>query len=559
MKTSTYSPESLRDMEYKDLKEVCGMIREKIIGYVSENGGYLASNLSNVEIAVALKRVFSDECSIVYAADDLDYAEKLMQGEDISSLHTGRKDILAEALGMSAAGELNGNMKPVVAVISSCDLLSSKGLEALQMIHASKNKVIIVFNDTRNGKTIKVLDKLISRLRNTKSYNTLKENVKDAIRPGKYGEQIIESIHDLKGKVRKTIVDEGIFSQYDIDYVGPINGHEPKELERAFQIAKEKECSTVVHCITVSGKGYDIAERDLNHRFDQIGKFNRQTGELLHSEHENYCYAARICSNIAKGLMEEDEKLCCVINDDQAGNGVTELFAAYPKRCFMSRTDISSTISFVLGILKEGNSVYLPVKASELNDAFPSLYRMEEYDRPTVISLIKDAEVDYGLLDQLQKMHICEPEDAGSILKAFQTAMDKKHPSMIIIPDECIDSTLPSKKEKKEREGWRKENVSDINEVALLAYGPKMNTIRSIIVNNSLPYDLYEMLYLNPIDEACLKEIFAQHRYVFICGNQYRNRILDYKDRHKINTETVFIENEDISELFRRIKEVLNA
>ena len=44
-------------MEYKDLKELCTGIRENIIDYTAENGGYLASNLSNVEIAVVLHQI----------------------------------------------------------------------------------------------------------------------------------------------------------------------------------------------------------------------------------------------------------------------------------------------------------------------------------------------------------------------------------------------------------------------------------------------------------------------------------------------------------------------
>ncbi|MBO4918684.1 MAG: hypothetical protein J5365_00860 [Erysipelotrichaceae bacterium] len=283
MKKAVSSPGSLRNMEYKDLKEICASIRENIIDYTAEHGGFLASNLSNVEITVAVNRIFDKNSCTLYAGNDLNYADLLLHRyTDLPNEDAERRDILAESLGMASANTLENNKKAVVAVIGSSDLLCSKGLEALQMIHSSKNKVIIVFNDMRNGKNIKVLDKVISRLRNAKSYNVLKENVKEAIRPVKYGDQIIGSIHDLKGKIRKTIVDEGVFAQYDIDYIGPINGHDLKDLERALQLAKEKECSVVVHCVTIAGRGYDFAEKDLNRRFEQIGKFNRQNGQPLH-------------------------------------------------------------------------------------------------------------------------------------------------------------------------------------------------------------------------------------------------------------------------------------
>ena len=561
MKSVISSPESLKNMEYKDLKELCTGIRENIIDYTAENGGYMASNLSNVEIAVVLNKVFDQNSTILYAADDLNYADLLLRGrEDLSGKETGRRDVLAESLGMASANSLDKNDKSVIAVINSVNLLSSKGLEALQMIHSSKNKVIIVFNDTRNGKNVKILDKVISRLRNTKSYNALKENVKNTIRPVKFGDQIIENIHDLKGKVRKTIVDEGVFAQYDIDYIGPVNGHDLKDLERAFELAKEKDSSVVVHCATVSGKGYDFAEKDLNRSFEKIGKFNKQTGQPLHCEDENYCYASRILCRFIQKQMIKDKKLCCVISEDQNRNGVNELFAAYPEKCFATQTDISSSVSFAQGLLENGYGVYLPVKASELAEAYPALIRIKEkYDKPVIFSLIKDVAVNYDLLNTLDKLHICEPKDADGIQDTAKKALDSSYSTMIIIPDECMDSALTNVDKNMKREGWQKENKNDRNEVALLVCGPKTKMIQKIIESNSLLYDLYEMLYLNPIDEECLKEIFKKHRLVFVYGDQFRNRILDYRQKHKILTETVFIEKEDISELFKGMKEVIDA
>ena len=201
MKGDNSSFMDLKDLDYRELKDACSRIREKIIDETAENGGYLAANLSNVEISVALNRVFDGNACIRYAGDDLNYADRIIHGEKLLSVQNEeRNDVLSECLGLACAGQLDGSGKDVIAVISETDLLSSKGLEALQMIDSSRNKLIIVFNDIRSSKSLKTLDRLISRLRNTKSYNNLKENVKDVIRPVKYGEQIIENIHDLKGK-----------------------------------------------------------------------------------------------------------------------------------------------------------------------------------------------------------------------------------------------------------------------------------------------------------------------------------------------------------------------
>lgn len=52
-------PESLKQMSFEQLNELCGVLRERILSVVSHNGGHLASNLGVVELTVALHRTFS--------------------------------------------------------------------------------------------------------------------------------------------------------------------------------------------------------------------------------------------------------------------------------------------------------------------------------------------------------------------------------------------------------------------------------------------------------------------------------------------------------------------
>ena len=52
------SPQDLKDLSIRELRELCGEIREKITDTVSRNGGHLASNLGMVETTVAIHKVF---------------------------------------------------------------------------------------------------------------------------------------------------------------------------------------------------------------------------------------------------------------------------------------------------------------------------------------------------------------------------------------------------------------------------------------------------------------------------------------------------------------------
>ena len=51
-------PAFLRQMNTKELEDLCRELREYIIEGVSHTGGHLSSNLGMVELTVALHRVF---------------------------------------------------------------------------------------------------------------------------------------------------------------------------------------------------------------------------------------------------------------------------------------------------------------------------------------------------------------------------------------------------------------------------------------------------------------------------------------------------------------------
>ena len=107
--------------------------------------------------------------------------------------------------------------------------------------------MIIVFNDdTSIDKGIGLVDKFVSNLRNTKTYTNIKDNVKDFIRPQKGGDKIIEGIHNIKSNIKKAVVDEGVFGEYNIDYIGPIDGHNINELIRAFETGTRKNISSKI-------------------------------------------------------------------------------------------------------------------------------------------------------------------------------------------------------------------------------------------------------------------------------------------------------------------------
>lgn len=62
----TYSIESLKKMNIRELEELASSIRKTLIETISKTGGHLASNLGVVELTIALHYVFNSPKDLIF-------------------------------------------------------------------------------------------------------------------------------------------------------------------------------------------------------------------------------------------------------------------------------------------------------------------------------------------------------------------------------------------------------------------------------------------------------------------------------------------------------------
>ena len=76
-----HEPADLRSLNYPELDELAGEIRDFIVQAVSTNSGHLGSNLGAVELTLALHRVFdSPEDVILWDTGHQAYVHKIVTG-----------------------------------------------------------------------------------------------------------------------------------------------------------------------------------------------------------------------------------------------------------------------------------------------------------------------------------------------------------------------------------------------------------------------------------------------------------------------------------------------
>ena len=259
------NPEFLQDLSIDELKQLSKDIRSFLIENVSKTGGHLSSNLGVVELSIALHRLFdftSDK--IVFDVGHQSYIHKILTGraKDFPRLrqlhglcgfqkmseseydvweagHAGTA--LSAALGMAVARDYQKKEHSIVAVVGDGSIPNGMSFEALNHIGELKTNLIVILNDNNMSisQNVGALSHTIARLRNSKSYVSVKHDMKEVLNKNVVGATVLKGMRAVKDSIKRTVVRPSIFTDMGLEYFGPIDGHNFTELFNALSSAKE--------------------------------------------------------------------------------------------------------------------------------------------------------------------------------------------------------------------------------------------------------------------------------------------------------------------------------
>ena len=504
----------INNLTNEQLISLCDAIRTDILNHVSENGGYLSDNLSVVEISVALNKVFDHDDKIFYVSRKLQYPQAIIDGKDLSSLDERYNDF-SSAFGYA----LTDIDKNVVAVIDGQDFSYGDNIEILNQ-----------FNNINN--------KLINNARNARTYNNLKNIVKSSIRPIRNGQKIIDNIHKIKDTLKKNIVDEGIFENYNIDYIGPIDGHNINELIKAFSLARHKNGAVVVHCLTKKGKGYKYALND--RQYEYITPFDIDNGKIYGQEDDNNRYCMNI---IADTLLSINNKDLVVLSNDIYQDGFSSLFARIPDQSFMMKLSDINKLRIASGVSLNNRYPLITLKSDSLNN--PDVENiLNNLNKPLLITVNVSRTDNHDFISKLYNTDIYIPKDAISLKNIINSYFASNKPLIILLCEKCMQIN-------EENLGIEQfSGNNNMKDILIVSYGKDINTLNRLIKDNNLDYDLYDYSLINHIDRE-LSKMVKRYKNVYFYG--------DYFDYLKNEIKAQYFKKEGINKLFEHIERDLNA
>jgi 1-deoxy-D-xylulose-5-phosphate synthase len=390
-------PRDLDALSHDQLEELAREIREVLVASVSKTGGHLGPNLGVVELTIAIHRVFeSPRDPIIFDTGHQSYVHKLLTGrQDFSTLRqTGglagypqrsesEHDVvesshasssLSWADGISKAFEMTGQGdRHVVAVVGDGALTGGMTWEALNNISDDNTRnLVVVVND--NGRsyapTIGGMARFLNSVRTRQSYRTLHQRSRSAFdKLGSPGRAFYRGVRGgLHGFLSRFSGNEALYSNLDIKYIGPIDGHDERAVEEALRQAKSYGAPVIVHTITEKGRGYEPARRDVADQFHAVGQIDPETGESM--EKASAPSWTGVFADELVSLAERDERLVGITAAMLRPTGLHRMAERFPARVFDVGIAEQHAATSAAGLAFGGLHPVVAVYATFINRAF---------------------------------------------------------------------------------------------------------------------------------------------------------------------------------------------
>lgn len=381
---SITGPHDLQGRSYDELDDLCEQIRDHIVAAVAEHGGHLGSNLGDVELTVALHRVFrSPHDPILFDTGHQAYVHKILTGRaaEFKNLrepgglsgypsraesehdwieNSHASTVLSYAFGLATSFHHNDARRRVIAVIGDGALTGGMAFEGLNNLGHSGRNVIIVLND--NGRsyapTVSRLSESLIKIRNNPTYMRRQARLEKIAESIPWvGEQIGRGMKMSKAAIREMWEPPAFFENLGIRYTGPFDGHDIHGIEDALTNAAGFEGPVVVHVLTQKGRGYAPAEND------QI-KNMHDTGSI-----KDGSYTAAFSEAMVK-LGDQHPELVAITAAMPDSTGLLPFAERFPDRCIDVGIAEQHAVTAAAGMAMGGMRPLFAVYATFLTRAF---------------------------------------------------------------------------------------------------------------------------------------------------------------------------------------------
>jgi 1-deoxy-D-xylulose-5-phosphate synthase len=490
-------------------------LRDYIIDIVSSSEGHLGASLGVVELTVLLHYIFdTPKDKILWDVGHQAYGHKILTGR-YESFKSNRKwggisgfpkineskydsfgtghagTTISAALGMALAAEIKGEHKiNHISVIGDASIASGMAFEALNHLGTTSANVLIILNDNTMG--------------------------------------IDPSVGALKNYLQKSSIDSknqnNIFNSLNINYFGPIDGHDMEKLKIELIHQKTINGPRLLHIRTVKGKGFVSAEKKQT-LFHAPGKFDKLTGKLYKKNKSKNLAFYEVFGKTILDLAKINTSLMCITPAMPTGSGLTEMMRQIPERCFDVGIAEQHAVTLSAGMACEGLIPFCVIYSTFLQRAYDQIIHDVAIQNLNVVFCVDrsgivghDGPTHHGLYDIcflrcIPNLKILAPRNAQR-LRDFLYTIQSKPIGPIAVRYPRGNSQIEKISETFENiELYKAHKMKSGKKIAVLSLGTIFKNVEEAlkIINFPEEFSHYSFEFVYPIDEKTLQDVFKNH------------------------------------------------
>ncbi len=535
----------IKKLSQDELNILSVEVRDFIIESTSKTGGHLASSLGVVELTIALILTYDfPHDKVIWDVGHQSYAYKVLTDRreafvdlrsyggisgfpkrnesPYDSFDTGHSSTsISAGLGMCVARDLNKENYKIVTVIGDGALTGGMAFEALNNLSKLNSNYIIVLNDNEMSisKSEGGLSKALLGVRSSKRYSILKNRLKNKLEKNKIGLFFKRILITLVNIIKQISGSYGmLFENLDINYVGPIDGHNIDELVSAIKKTQKLNEPVIIHIKTVKGKGYAPAENNPT-KFHGIEPFDISTGEIINKS--NDLTYTKVFSNKLLSLAKNDERIVAITAAMADGTGLKEFSMNFKDRFFDVGICEQHAVTFAAGIAVSGIIPIVCIYSSFLQRAFDQIIHDVCLQNQHVVFAIDraglvgaDGETHQGIFDiaylrLIPNLTIIAPKNVKELESMLEYAIyGISGPVAIRYPRGIAYNELNDKDEKIIL--GKSELIFDGSEIAIVALGSMVSTavhLRDRLKEKGISPIVVNARFAKPIDYEMIDRI----------------------------------------------------
>ena len=538
------SPEDLRQLPERALRDVARELRRYLVESVSRSGGHFAAGLGAVELTIALHYLYDTPSDrIVWDVGHQSYPHKILTGRR-DQMHSVRKwggispfpkrtespydtfgvghagTSIGAAAGMAIAAERTGSNRKVIAVIGDGGLTCGMAFEALNHAGGAGANMLVVFNDNKMSisPNVGALTNRFAQLLSSRLYATVKEGGKKAF---SRMPPIQEIARRAEEHVKGLIVPGALFEELGFNYVGPIDGHDLNALLPTLKNLKRLRGPQLLHVVTRKGKGYAPAESDpvkyhgIGSPFDPTVGIVPGPAPATVQPTYSQVFGDWLCD-----MAERDERLVAITPAMREGSKMERFEQLYPDRYFDVAIAEQHSVTFAAGLACEGLKPVVGIYSTFLQRAYDQVVHDVVLQNLPVMLAIDRAGVvggdgpthagayDVTYLRCLPNIVVMTPADENETRRMLYTGFLHDGPCAVRyprgagpgVPVESGMHAIPIGKAEERRRGSR---------IAFISFGPLLHHVMEVA--EPLDATVFNMRFVKPLDEGVVLSLARDH------------------------------------------------